>query len=287
MTSIESSEFGITSANIPMSQDSKRFIHSAVRKNLLDITGNSQTKSVAVKLRLSNISKKTLGGAPTRSCLSGLDSTQSSPSAENQAAPSIGQSLAVSDQPKGLGEDSASCNQASSLMCVAGETRRIQPRIRSLKVSRPDFVRTSSIKVADPPSGPLLDIQSKSNSSTDRSASPPVSTKFVQTRASQMEALNKLLNQDLTQNVVVPVVPLQRHARPKLMTSGPTAYVCTAETNRQGPTLRCGSVTSTRSILVKRDRSSRDISRLNDSCSPKKKVAFAKNKMVLIFTKDS
>eukprot|EP01019_Chilodonella_uncinata_P005293 GABU01006632.1.p1 GENE.GABU01006632.1~~GABU01006632.1.p1 ORF type:complete len:109 (-),score=12.82 GABU01006632.1:96-383(-) len=40
---------------------------------------------------------------------------------------------------------------------------------------------------------------------------------------------------------------------------------------------------STRSILVNRDRSSRDISRLNDSCSPKKKVAFAKNKMVLLF----
>ena len=38
-----------------------------------------------------------------------------------------------------------------------------------------------------------------------------------------------------------------------------------------------------KSILVKRDQSSRDISRLNDSCSPKKKVAFAKNKMVFLY----
>jgi hypothetical protein len=53
--------------------------------------------------------------------------------------------------------------------------------------------------------------------------------------------------------------------------------------NSGGQTDNNNNSNSSKSILVNRNRSSRDISRLNDSCSPKKKVAFAKNKMVLLF----
>jgi hypothetical protein len=150
-----------------------------------------------------------------------------------------------------------------------------------LKVSRPEFWRAKRVTLNQSPRFDIpgrvsehmaTDFQSNKFTRSSEYGSPPASSKFIQTQVSQSQALKELLNKDLTQSVVVPIRCL---LRPRLRTTGPLGQNLFSESTR------------TTSILVKRDQSSRDISRLNDSCSPKKKVAFAKNKMVLLFTKDS
>jgi len=167
-------------------------------------------------------------------------------------------------------------NTASSCAMVWDSAESLTERLsvvfknKPLKVTRPEFWRaryaTGEVDTKK------NDFQSKKSTGSSEDDSPPASSKFIQTQVSQSQALKELLNKDLTQRVVVPIRCL---LRPRLRTTGDLGQNSLSEAVR------------TRSILVKKDQSSRDISRLNDSCSPKKKVAFAKNKMVLLFTKDS
>ena len=274
---ISSESFSMLShfANLQKSQDPKNQMGSGIRNPFLTF-GNVMHPPIASKLRLSVITKKSLGGMATRSTLSGGSrSGATTPSDFKMPSLLMNHNVVTTRSDLSVPDRSASLNYS------ADHSHNSKFRSQPLRVSRPDFSRMAENPVADQPVAhdQLLDLQSKSDSGSGDTPSPPVSTQLIPTRFSQQEMLKELLNRSITENVEF---ILQRPNRPKLDTTVPTAKMV-GQLKENG--LGSGSASSTRSILVKSSRLPRDISRLNDSCSPKKKVAFAKNKMVLLFTR--
>ena len=235
---------------------------SRIRNSIRAIAGVGLS-SVASRLRLTSITKKSIGGMATRSTLNEGKVSDNTP-------------------PSGL----KFTRPASPNLSSPGSDRSRSPS-NPLKVTRPEFLRLPSVElVDDEPVGVqqfLTQLTKSKSFSSELSASKPSRlSKLCLTRISQVSALNQLLNKEITEALVF---PFHRPERPRYSTCG---QVPASLEQKEVHKRRLGFTTheSTRSILVKRSQISRDISRLNDSCSPKKKVAFAKNKMVLLFTKD-
>lgn len=85
-----------------------------------------------------------------------------------------------------------------------------------------------------------------------------------------------LLNMDLNGRLVIDLDHLRRNCASQAAKTGPLDVSAMSSQSRP---------VSVRSILVKREKSARELRR-NDTDSPKKKVVFAKNKMVMLFEKD-
>src|SRR3990167_3503200 len=236
MTSAQRSRMEGISANLPKSQEPKKFLHLTERQNPPGVSNTQHRKHVAPRLRLSAISKSALGengksafvSVQTSSCLSGMDSSRSCPSTGQQPDSSLVLRPAAQPRRSPQYQDTTSTNQPVSSICSVGDSQRLRPIIRQLNVSRPDFFRNSSKVIETQPKKLPLHTKFKSTSNCDDRKSLAEVSNLQQTRASQMEALGKLLNQDLTSQVMV---PFQRHSRAKLMTTGPKASVCASTTD--------------------------------------------------------
>ena len=295
MTSAQSLKTDSTKPKVSKSLELKKFLHLPELQNPVDLSSSKHQKYVATRLSLSTISKITLGAnnnsafiCKKPSSISGLNSSYECLS--TGLKPDLIKVLNVTAippkfSPKMKIQNPASTEQAVCSISRTDERRRMKPSIHQLKVTRPEFIRNSSIELVDSVPSIFSDAEFKSDSSCRDNVSLADLCNLEQTRASQMNTLTKLINQDLSHHVMFPLQ--QRHPWQRQVTSGPTVLRSVQNVDEKPPTVRVGSVTNTQSILVKRDKSIRDISRLNDSCSPKKKVAFAKNKMVLLFTKET
>src|SRR3990167_4452224 len=255
----------------------------------------AQIGSVATKLRLTKLPKKSLGGSPTRN-----------QSINPRIAIEIGQNMKTSLVIKKLdlksqkyetqpierlnrnGSDSTKCEPTTIWKTPSIKFNKALP----LRVTKPEFIKTKGIDFPSPPILPPIDVDSATESDERYSMSPKVSPDNASRQHPYNQSLKQLLNMDLQRDEKV-MLPFelnlsenQKASSPNRFVFRPGAFVFPEASHTTSPK-RCVSVTSTRSILVRKDKSSRDISRLNDSCSPKKKVAFAKNKMVLLFTKDT
>lgn len=85
-----------------------------------------------------------------------------------------------------------------------------------------------------------------------------------------------LLNMDLNGRLVIDLEHLRRNCATQTAKTGPLDVSAVSSQSR---------AVSVRSILVRREKSERELRR-NDTDSPKKKVVFAKNKMVMLFEKE-